>query len=101
MGECGRYYWNGRECEGRLLGEPKAMECSGMIFVRYNEKSKTSVRVKRAGVLCALAVCAAASAAGPQELSARTYSLNGATHGVVVFQVNWGRKWGCAGIENA
>jgi hypothetical protein len=79
-----------------------AIERSGMISAGYNEELKISVMVKRAiGALCALTVCAAASAAGPQELSARTYSANGATHGVIVFQVNWGRKWGCAGIDNA
>jgi hypothetical protein len=60
------------------------------------------VAVKLAlGALCTVAFCTAAVGAGPEELSARAYSADGATHGVVVFQVNWGRKWGCSGIENA
>ena len=73
-----------------------------MRSVGYHEGSKTKTMVKyTVGIVCAAMVCAAASAEGPEELSARTYSSNSATHGVVLFHVNWGRKWGCAGIENA
>ena len=57
-----------------------------MESVGCHEESKTKTMVKYTmGVLCAAMVCAA-SAAGPEELSARAYSSNGATHGVVLFE---------------
>jgi hypothetical protein len=35
------------------------------------------------------------------EVTARTYAKNRETHGVVLFDAHWGRRWGCAGFRYA
>jgi hypothetical protein len=37
----------------------------------------------------------------PEALNARSFAKGMPKRGVVIFEINWGRKWGCAGIENA
>jgi hypothetical protein len=52
-------------------------------------------------IVLATAMWSVASAEAPQELTERTFVRHGNQKGVVVLHVNWGRQWGCAGIENA
>lgn len=44
---------------------------------------------------------ATAGAAAPRELTARSYNTHGVTSGVVLLEIDWNRRWGCAGFENA
>jgi hypothetical protein len=57
-----------------------------------------------------LACCLCACAGGTRllgkdgkslEVTAKTYAKNRATHGVVLFDANWGRHWGCSGYKYA
>lgn len=50
-------------------------------------------------LLCAFSLTA--TAGQPEALSARVFAKNMPDKGIVIFEVNWGRKWGCAGVENA
>jgi hypothetical protein len=61
------------------------------------------IQSSRVKILIVLATAAwrVASADAPQELTERTFVQHGNQKGVVVLHVNWGRQWGCAGIENA
>src|SRR5580658_5568311 len=43
----------------------------------------------------------AAPAAEPVELSEHAFRSRGAESGIVILQVNWGRKWHCGTFENA
>jgi len=54
--------------------------------------------------LLALALFAwalAATAGQPEALSSKAFAKYMPDRGIVIFKVNWGRKWGCAGVENA
>jgi hypothetical protein len=42
-----------------------------------------------------------ATADQPETLSARAYARDMPSKGLVIFKVNWGRKWGCAHVDNA
>jgi hypothetical protein len=42
-----------------------------------------------------------ANAGTPVQLSADEFKMRGATEGIVILQVNWGRKWHCGRFENA
>ncbi len=35
------------------------------------------------------------------EATAETYTKSGTTKGLVILAINWGRRWNCAGYENA
>jgi len=43
----------------------------------------------------------AAAADQPTALDARIFAKTMPQTGIVIFNINWGRKWGCAGVENA
>mgnify|MGYP001821101007 CR=1 FL=1 len=40
-------------------------------------------------------------AEAPVEISEAALEASGGKHGVVLLSVNWGRQWGCAGLDNA
>jgi hypothetical protein len=65
---------------------------------------KTS-RILRLPVFLAFALspCLAGAADSPLAVEAtqRGYADTGRTKGLVVLSVNWGRKWGCGGFQNA
>ena len=42
-----------------------------------------------------------ATAGQPEALSSKAFAKYMPDQGIVIFEVNWGRKWGCAGVENA
>jgi hypothetical protein len=44
---------------------------------------------------------AVASPGALVELNERAYAAVGGNAGVIVFEVNWGRQWGCGGLDNA
>jgi hypothetical protein len=44
---------------------------------------------------------AVASPGALVELNEPAYAAVGGNAGVIVFEVNWGRHWGCAGLDNA
>jgi len=55
-------------------------------------------------ILLFLALVASAAAADPataREVTKKTYQAGIAANAVVVFDVNWGRRWNCGGYENA
>lgn len=43
----------------------------------------------------------AADSTAIREVTKKTYQIGISTHAVVVFDVNWGRRWNCGGYENA
>jgi hypothetical protein len=46
--------------------------------------------------------CSLPLAAGqPRALDAKTFAASMPGKGIVILEINWGRKWGCAGVENA
>lgn len=47
------------------------------------------------------ALCSTVVSAEPVELSEKALIKSAGQHGVIVFEVNWGRQWGCAGLDNA
>jgi hypothetical protein len=47
------------------------------------------------------ALCSTVVSAEPVELSEKALIKSARQHGVIVFEVNWGRQWGCAGLDNA
>jgi len=50
-----------------------------------------------------LSPCLAESAATAlaSEATQKSYAEKGSTKGLVILSVNWGRKWGCGGFQNA
>lgn len=55
-------------------------------------------------ILLILALVASAAAAEPatvREVTKKAYQAGIASNAVVVFDVNWGRRWNCGGFENA
>ena len=56
---------------------------------------------RRILALLLIAWALSAKAGQPEALSARTFAKNMPDKGIVIFKINWGRKWGCAGVENA
>jgi hypothetical protein len=67
-----------------------------MIVRKYTAAAN---RWTAAFLMCAFSV--ATFAGQPQPLDARVYAKELPAAGIVTFSVNWGRKWGCAGAENA
>jgi hypothetical protein len=67
------------------------------MIVRKNTSAAN--RWPAAFLMCAFSV--ATVAGRPQPLDARVYAKELPAAGIVTFSVNWGRKWGCAGAENA
>lgn len=65
---------------------------------------KTS-RIPRLPVFLAFALspilAGAADSPRAVEATQRGYANEGSTKGLVVLSVNWGRKWGCGGFQNA
>jgi hypothetical protein len=54
------------------------------------------------GLLITIFVLSASNAfAGYAQLTKRNYEKSKAEKAVVIYGVNWGRQWGCAGFENA
>jgi len=59
-------------------------------------------RYSQAAARAALAaLCTTVVFAEPVELSEEGLIKSAGQHGVIVFEVNWGRQWGCAGLDNA
>jgi hypothetical protein len=52
-------------------------------------------------LVVSFAFAAAASADDLVELSEEAYADSGGKHGVILYEINWGRRWGCAGLDNA
>ena len=42
-----------------------------------------------------------ALAAKPVDLNEESFDASSGEHGVILFEVNWGRRWNCAGADNA
>jgi hypothetical protein len=57
--------------------------------------------MRRILIVLGMAISTLAGADAPQELTKRAFAQYGKEKGTVLLQVNWGRKWGCAGLENA
>jgi len=39
--------------------------------------------------------------AKPVDLNEESFDASSGEHGVILFEVNWGRRWNCAGADNA
>lgn len=50
---------------------------------------------------CVIGLCLVAPPVHAEKLKSRSYKKNKATMGVVLMDANWGRRWGCAGYDNA
>lgn len=59
--------------------------------------------MRKASALATFLVASALLGAGPVaiELTKKNYDRYNQDHGVVVLDVNWGRRWNCGGYENA
>jgi hypothetical protein len=55
----------------------------------------------KTGLLFFLAVSTPLFASDPAPLSKNNYQQQGSIQGVVMLQINWGRKWRCGSFENA
>ena len=53
-------------------------------------------------VVCSVVLAlGAAKADAPIELDKDRFDRSAGRHGVVLLEINWGRQWGCAGLDNA
>jgi len=52
-------------------------------------------------IIASLLGAGVASAQKPVDLNEESFSASSGEHGVIVFEVNWGRRWSCAGADNA